>query len=61
MEKDIRQAVREGYAKIAEQNGSCCCSVSLCCGNNNSAQVMSKAIVDERNIQATGGCLCLIW
>jgi len=44
MEKDIRQAVREGYARIAVQGGSCCCSTSSCCSNDNSAQVMSKAI-----------------
>ena len=44
MEKDIRQTVREEYAKIAVQSGSCCCSASSCCSNDNSAQVMSKAI-----------------
>lgn len=44
MEKDIRQAVREGYAKIALQSGSCCGSASSCCDNVNSAQVMSRAI-----------------
>ena len=44
MEKDIKQVVREGYAKIAVQSGSCCCSANSCCGNDNSAQVMSKAM-----------------
>lgn len=44
MEKDIRQAVREGYAKIAEQSSSCCCPTSSCCGNDNAAQAMGKAI-----------------
>ena len=44
MGKDIRQAVREGYAKIAEQSGSCCGTGSPCCSNDNSAQVTSKAI-----------------
>ena len=44
MEKDIRQAVREGYAKIAVQGGSCCGSASSCCGNDNVAQAVSRAI-----------------
>ena len=50
MEKDIKQAVREGYAAIAAQNSSCCetdnscCSpVSSCCGGND-AQLTGKAI-----------------
>ena len=29
----VRQAVQEGYGKIAEQDGSCCSGVS-CCGSN---------------------------
>src|SRR3974390_1307218 len=29
----VRQAVREGYGKIAEQDSSCCAGVS-CCGSN---------------------------
>ncbi|MFC1859989.1 arsenite methyltransferase [Chloroflexota bacterium] len=62
MEKDIRQAVREGYAKIAVQSGSCCCSAGSCCGNDNSAQVMSKAIGysdDEMNTVPEGANLGL--
>jgi arsenite methyltransferase len=31
MEKDIKKAVREGYARIAEQASSCCGPVSSCC------------------------------
>lgn len=41
--KDIKKIVREGYAKIAKQNGSCC-STSSCCGNGNLAQTISKSI-----------------
>jgi arsenite methyltransferase len=41
-EKDIRQAVREGYASIAKQGGSCCNSESSCCSSN-SAKDASKA------------------
>jgi SAM-dependent methyltransferase len=43
MEKDIRQAVREGYAQIAMQNNSCCGSGSSCCGSSD-AQAMSKFV-----------------
>ncbi|MDD5500609.1 MAG: arsenite methyltransferase [Candidatus Omnitrophica bacterium] len=40
MEKDIKKAVREGYARIAEQGGSCCCGPSSsCCGTNSAAQI----------------------
>src|SRR6266404_5539958 len=31
--ENVRQAVREGYSKIAEKDGSCCSGVS-CCGSN---------------------------
>jgi SAM-dependent methyltransferase len=31
--ESVRQAVREGYGKIAQQEGSCCSGVS-CCGSN---------------------------
>lgn len=41
--KDIKVIVKEGYAKIAKQNGSCC-SKSSCCGNANLAQTISKSI-----------------
>lgn len=41
--KNIKKAVREGYAKIARQQTSCCSSNS-CCGNATKAQDISKAI-----------------
>ena len=31
--ESVRQAVRDGYAKIAEKDGACCSGVS-CCGSN---------------------------
>jgi arsenite methyltransferase len=31
--ESVRQAVREGYSRIAEKDGSCCSGVS-CCGSN---------------------------
>lgn len=41
--KDIKKIVREGYAKIAKQNGSCC-TTSSCCGNANFAKSIGKSI-----------------
>lgn len=60
MEKDIKQAVREGYANIAKQGSSCCGTRSSCCGN--SAQLMSKAIgysADEMSAVPEGANLGL--
>ena len=62
MEKDIKRVVREEYAKIAIHSGSCCCSASSCCGDDNSAQVLSKAIGysdDEMNTVPEGANLGL--
>jgi len=42
-EKVIKQHVKEGYAKIAEQGGSCCPG-SSCCGGSSLAQSISKAV-----------------
>lgn len=42
-ERDIKKYVREGYAKIAQQGGSCC-PTSSCCGSTNQAQDISKAV-----------------
>ena len=51
MEKDVRQAVREGYANIAKQStscceteSSCCSSINPCCGSADTNQAMGKAI-----------------
>lgn len=41
-DKDIKKIVREGYAKIATQGGSCC-STKSCCGSAN-AKTISKNI-----------------
>ncbi len=40
---EIKKIVKEGYAKVATQNTSCC-STSSCCGNVNQAQDISKAV-----------------
>ena len=43
-EKEIKKAVREGYAKIASQGSSCCGQSSSCCGSAAVAQDISKKI-----------------
>lgn len=40
----IKKVVREGYAKIAKQNSSCCAPVPSCCGTGDIAQEISKKI-----------------
>ena len=42
--EEIKKAVREGYARIAKQESSCCGSVSSCCGSTDLAQDISKSI-----------------
>ena len=45
MEKEeIRKVVREGYAKIAKQDSSCCAPVKSCCGGGDPAEDISKSI-----------------
>lgn len=41
--EDIKTSVKKGYAKIAQQGGSCCPS-SSCCGSLNLAKDISKTI-----------------
>ncbi len=43
-EKKIKKKVREGYAKIAKQETSCCGSIDVCCGTANSPIEISKTI-----------------
>ena len=45
MEKDIKKAVRESYARISEQGNSCCCGPSSpCCGSTDTLQEISRGI-----------------
>lgn len=45
MEKEkIKKAVREGYAKIAKKESSCCAPVKSCCGSANVAEDISRKI-----------------
>lgn len=41
--KEIKENVKKGYAKIAQSNGSCCSS-SSCCSSTDSAQDISRSI-----------------
>jgi ubiquinone/menaquinone biosynthesis C-methylase UbiE len=43
-EKKIKKKVREGYAKIAKQETTCCESIEVCCGKANSPEEISKTI-----------------
>ncbi len=43
-DKKIKKRVREGYARIADQNSSCCGSVESCCGGTASAEDISRNI-----------------
>lgn len=43
-EKEIKSAVREGYAKIARQESSCCAPISSCCGGGDLKETISKNI-----------------
>jgi len=50
--KAIKQNVRKGYGRIAQQ-GSSCCPSSSCCGSSNLAQGISKTVgYTEQDIQA---------
>jgi SAM-dependent methyltransferase len=43
-QKDIKKIVKEGYAKIAVQGGSCCGPASSCCGSADLTQGISRKI-----------------
>ncbi len=42
--EEIRKVVREGYAKIAKQDSSCCVPANSCCGSTDLAQDIGKSI-----------------
>jgi len=51
--KEIKKVVREGYAKIAKQDSSCCGPVTSCCGSTDLAQDISKSVgYTEEEIKA---------
>jgi len=52
-EEKIKQVVREGYARVAKQNSSCCSPASSCCGSTDLAQDISQKIgYTEEEIKA---------
>ncbi len=42
--EETKKVVREGYAKIAKQDSSCCAPAKSCCGSTDLAQEISKNI-----------------
>ena len=52
-EEAIRNAVREGYARIAKQNSSCCPGASPCCEGGDLARHIGEEIgYSERELEA---------
>ena len=43
-QEEIKKAVRDGYAKIAKNAGTCCLPSASCCGNENSVEKISRGI-----------------
>lgn len=43
-QEKIKKAVREGYAKIAKKEASCCSPVKSCCGGDNPSESISRSI-----------------
>ncbi len=43
-ETEVKKSVREGYAKIAQQESSCCNTESSCCGSTDTARNISQNI-----------------
>ena len=43
-QEKIKKVVREGYAKIAKQDTSCCLPKSSCCGSTDLTKIISKKI-----------------
>jgi len=55
-EEEIKKTVREGYARIAKQDSSCCRPVNSCCGSTDLAQNISKNIgYSEEELKAVPG------
>ncbi len=52
-ETEIKNSVRKGYAKIVQQDSSCCTTASSCCTSGASAREISKNIgYTEEDLQA---------
>ena len=48
--KEIKKIVRKGYAKVAKENGSCCCGPQIpCCSGKSTAKEISTKIGYSKN------------
>jgi len=43
-QEEIKKVVRDGYAKIAKNAGTCCLPSASCCGSENSVEKISRGI-----------------
>jgi ubiquinone/menaquinone biosynthesis C-methylase UbiE len=54
--EDTKKIVREGYAKVATQNSSCCGPASSCCGSADAALNISQKIgYSKKDLKAVPG------
>jgi len=54
--KEVKQAVKKAYSKIASESGSCCSCNSSCCGGQISSEQISKSIgYSEEEMKAVPG------
>ena len=51
-EKEIKKVVREGYAKIAKQDDSCCAPLNPCCGSPLPEEISRKVGYTEDDLNA---------
>jgi len=52
-DQEIKKIVREGYARVAKRNSSCCVPQDSCCGGMDSAKEQSRKIgYEEEELQA---------
>ncbi len=52
-DKQIKEVVRKGYAKIAETGSSCCAPAASCCGGEGMRETISRKIgYSERELRA---------
>ena len=50
-EKEIKSIVKEGYARVAKENGSCCCGhLSSCCGSASTTEISKKIGYSEKDL-----------
>jgi SAM-dependent methyltransferase len=50
--EEIKKVVREGYASIAKQDGSCCVPVNPCCGSTSAQEISRKIGYTEEEVNA---------